>query len=164
MPDPGILGNYRLVVFDADDTLRQTIVPGKPCPHGPGEWVLRPRVRETLVGVRWGKPDGPRLGLASNQDQVAYGFLSFEMARQLLRDLALAVTGSTPDEAALQLCPHASEDGCACRKPEPRMILNIMEHYAVGPCDTILVGNAGVDRDAAARAGVTFMWAADLFG
>jgi D-glycero-D-manno-heptose 1,7-bisphosphate phosphatase len=164
MPDPGILERYRLAVFDADDTLRQTIVPGKPCPHGPGEWVLRPRVRETLGGVRWGEPDGPRLGLASNQDQVAYGLLSLEMARRLLRDLAIAVTGNTPDEAALQLCPHASDDGCGCRKPEPRMILNIMEHYAVEPHDTIFVGNAGIDRDAAARAGVRFMWATELFG
>jgi D-glycero-D-manno-heptose 1,7-bisphosphate phosphatase len=164
MSEPGVLESYRLVVFDADDTLRQTIVPGKPCPHGPGEWVLRPGVREILRRVPWGEPEGPRLGLASNQDQVAYGFLSFEMARRLLRDLALAVTGSTPDEAAIQLCPHAPEDGCDCRKPEPRMILNIMEHYSVQPYDTIFVGNAGIDREAAVRAGVTFMWAADLFG
>ncbi|HET9465435.1 MAG TPA: HAD-IIIA family hydrolase [Gemmatimonadales bacterium] len=164
MPDPGMLEKYALVVFDADDTLRETTVPGKPCPHGPGEWVLRPGVREALREVRWGLPDGPRVGLASNQDQVAYGFLSLDMARRLLRDLAIAATGSAPDEAALQLCPHAADQRCACRKPEPGMLLDIMEHYSVGPHETIFVGNAGVDRDAAARAGVTFMWAADLFG
>jgi D-glycero-D-manno-heptose 1,7-bisphosphate phosphatase len=164
MPESGILESYRLVVFDADDTLRQTIVPGKPCPHGPEEWVLKPGVRELLHDVPWGAATGPRVGLASNQDQVAYGFLSFEMAHRLLRDLAVAATGSMPGEVALQLCPHAHDAGCECRKPQPGMLLNIMEHYGVGPEDTLFVGNAEADREAAARAGVRFMWAADLFG
>jgi D-glycero-D-manno-heptose 1,7-bisphosphate phosphatase len=164
MSETGVLESYRLVVFDADDTLRQTIVPGKPCPHGPEEWVLKPGVSEVLHGVRWGTAMGPQVGLASNQDQVAYGLISFEMARRLLRDLAVAATGSTPGEAALQLCPHSQDAGCGCRKPEPGMLLNIMEHYGVRPEDTLFVGNGDADREAAARAGVSFMWAADLFG
>jgi D-glycero-D-manno-heptose 1,7-bisphosphate phosphatase len=159
-----MLQGYALVVFDADDTLRQTIVRGRPCPRAPGEWVLRPGVSETLGRVAWSGEHGLRLGLASNQDQVAYGLVSREMARRLLRDLAIAATGTAPADPALQLCPHAADAGCECRKPKPRMLLNIMEHYGVGPDDTIFVGNAEVDREAAARAGVTFMWAADLFG
>jgi D-glycero-D-manno-heptose 1,7-bisphosphate phosphatase len=164
MHERKLLQNYALVVFDADDTLRRTIVPGRPCPRAPGEWVLRPGVRDALGRVPWSGEHGPRLGLASNQDQVAYGLLSLEMARRLLRDLAVAATGSAPAEPALQLCPHAAEAGCECRKPSPRMLLNIMEHYGVGPEDTVFVGNAEVDQEAAARAGVTFVWAAELFG
>jgi FMN phosphatase YigB (HAD superfamily) len=44
------------------------------------------------------------------------------------------------------------------------MLVNIMEHYGVEPGHTLFVGNHEVDREAAARAGVRFMWAADLFG
>ncbi len=164
MPKVAALYGYRLVVFDADDTLRQTIAPGKPCPHAPGDWVLRPGVRETLLRVAWGGESGPQMGMASNQDQVGYGLLSLEMARRLLRDLAIAATGRAPDEGALQLCPHAPEAGCMCRKPAPQMLLSIMEHYGVEPTETLFVGNAEEDRQAAARAGVAFMWAADLFG
>ena len=164
MPDAGLLESYRLVVFDADDTLRQTVVPGKPCPHGPEEWVLRPGVTELLHRIPWGTASGPHVGLASNQDHIAHGLLSFEMARRLLRDLALAATGSLPGEAALQLCPHSRDAGCECRKPEPGMLLKIMEHYSVAPEETLFVGDADADREAAARAGVRFMWAGDLFG
>ncbi|HJR16865.1 MAG TPA: HAD-IIIA family hydrolase [Gemmatimonadales bacterium] len=163
MPETGLLQGYRLVVFDADDTLRQTTVPGKPCPHRPDEWVLRPGVREALHNVPWGGAGGPRLGMASNQDQVAYGFLSLEMAHRLLRDLAVAATGSAPSDEALQLCPHPMDARCECRKPQPRMLQNIMEYYGVSPADTLFVGNDEVDREAAARAGVKFVWAADLF-
>lgn len=162
MPEAEVLTRYRLVVFDADDTLRKTVVPGKPCPHGPGEWVLRPGVREALQGIPWG--ERPHLGLASNQDHVAYGLLSLEMARRLLRDLAVAATGSVPPDPALQLCPHPSDGSCGCRKPEPGMLLTIMNYYGVDPAETLFVGDADVDREAAARAGASFMWASDLFG
>jgi D-glycero-D-manno-heptose 1,7-bisphosphate phosphatase len=164
MREAEILTGYRLVVFDADDTLRKTVVPGKPCPHGPGEWVLRPRVREVLQEVSWGERMAPHLGLASNQDHVAYGYLSLDMARRLLRDLAAAATGSVPADPALQLCPHPLDGACQCRKPEPGMLLSIMDYYGVDPADTLFVGDADVDREAAVRAGTSFMWASDLFG
>jgi D-glycero-D-manno-heptose 1,7-bisphosphate phosphatase len=164
MREAEILTRYRLVVFDADDTLRETVVPGKPCPHGPGEWVLRPGVRDVLRRISWSEQMGPHLGLASNQDHVAYGFLSLEMARRLLRDLAAAATGSVPADPALQLCPHPADRACECRKPEPGMLLTIMDYYGVEPAETLFVGDAEVDREAAARAGTSFMWASDLFG
>src|SRR4051812_43450290 len=116
-----------------------------------------------LSQVPWDDPCGPRLGLASNQDQVAYGFLTSEMARRLLRDLALAATGLAPPDAALQLCPHALDIQCDCRKPNPGMLLRIMEHYGVRPEETVFVGNDSSDCEAAQRAGVSFVWADEFF-
>jgi D-glycero-D-manno-heptose 1,7-bisphosphate phosphatase len=159
-----ILRGYRLVIFDADDTLRRTLSPGKPCPHAQDEWELMPGVREILRRRAWDQADGPFLGIASNQDQVAYGYLSFATARDLLRDLARAATGYVPADSALQLCPHALDISCLCRKPQPGMLLAIMNHYGVSPRDTLYVGNHEVDREAAARAGTAFTWSRDLFG
>jgi D-glycero-D-manno-heptose 1,7-bisphosphate phosphatase len=154
---------YRLFIFDADDTLRRTIAPGQPCPHRSDEWVLMPGITEVLRQVRWNDTGSPRLGIASNQDQVAYGHLSLTTARDLLRDLAHSATGSVPDDEALQLCPHPLEQACACRKPNPGMLLAIMHHYEIGPADTMFVGNHEVDREAAARAGTAFAWSQDFF-
>jgi D-glycero-D-manno-heptose 1,7-bisphosphate phosphatase len=164
MDSPDILRRYKLFIFDADDTLRRTILPGKPCPHSPGEWVLMPGVRERLSGIDWNSGRGPYLGIASNQDQVAYGHLTLTMARNLLRDLARAAAGVEPPDAALQLCPHALEQPCHCRKPEPGMLHAIMEHYQVEPRETLFVGNHEMDRSAAARASVDFSWSYDFFG
>lgn len=163
MPDPRIFQRYRLFIFDADDTLRRTITPGKPCPHRSDEWELIPGVREALGRVCWNAPGSPRLGIASNQDHVAYGHLSVTTARDLLRDLAHSATDSVPDDAALQLCPHPLEQDCACRKPNPGMLLAIMSHYGIQPADTMFVGNHEIDREAAARAGTAFAWSQDFF-
>jgi D-glycero-D-manno-heptose 1,7-bisphosphate phosphatase len=163
MPDPRVFDRYGLFIFDADETLRQTVIPGKPCPHGPDEWVLMPGVKDVLSEVRWNAPGSPRMGIASNQDQVAYGHLTVTTARELLRDLARSATGSVPDDGALQLCPHSLELDCECRKPKPGMLIAIMRHYGVDPGRTMFVGNHEIDHEAAARAGTAFTWSHDFF-
>jgi HAD superfamily hydrolase (TIGR01662 family) len=158
-----ILERYQLLIFDADDTLRRTTVPGKPCPHDRSEWELMPGVWETLSRISWRSLGAPKFGLASNQDQIAYGYLTIAMARGLLRDLALAVTSTAPPEEALQLCPHPLSLRCRCRKPEPGMLLSIMEFYGIKPAATAFIGNHKVDQEAAERAGIDFIWSEDLF-
>jgi D-glycero-D-manno-heptose 1,7-bisphosphate phosphatase len=158
-----IFQRYKLFIFDADDTLRRTISPGKPCPHGPGEWVLMPGVRSVLSRVAWGSAGRPYLGIASNQDHVGYGHLTITRARALLRDLAQSAANFQPPDAALQLCPHPLEEECDCRKPKPGMLLAIMSYYGVAPEETLFVGNHEVDREAAARAGTAFSWSTDFF-
>ncbi|MFL5473307.1 MAG: HAD-IIIA family hydrolase [Gemmatimonadales bacterium] len=158
-----IFGRYKLFIFDADDTLRRTIAPGKPCPHRPGEWVLMPGVRDLLTQVPWGSAGSPLFGIASNQDQVGYGRLTITTARNLLRDLAHAAADCQPPDPALQLCPHRLEQECECRKPQPGMLLTIMGYYGVGPDDTLFVGNHEVDREAAARARTSFNWSSSFF-
>ncbi len=152
----------RLFIFDADDTLRQTTVPGQPCPHRPGEWELLPGVRERLCRYEWGV-GGLHLGIASNQDHVGYGVLDAEMAWRLLADLVSAAFGPVVAHARIELCPHVPEAGCLCRKPRPGMLQAVMAHHRVPPHQTLFVGNADGDRMAAALAGTRFMWAADFF-
>ncbi len=152
----------RLYIFDADDTLRRTTVAGKVCPHAPGEWELMPGVRERLARVRWGA-GGAMLGVASNQDQVAYGHLTAEMAYRLLADLLAAAAGPVDPPPAIRFCPHALEVECACRKPAPGMLLEIVRHFGVVPAEALFVGNARSDREAAERAGIPFAWAHDFF-
>jgi D-glycero-D-manno-heptose 1,7-bisphosphate phosphatase len=164
MSEPAVPGHFRLWIFDADETLRRTTVPGQPCPRGPNEWELLPGVRDRLGGVPWNQPGGPYLGLASNQDQVAYGHLALETALALLRQLAEAATGVTLTAPALQLCPHALEAGCQCRKPRPTMLRRLMAFYGTPPEETVFVGDSDVDRRAADAAGVSFLAAGELFG
>jgi D-glycero-D-manno-heptose 1,7-bisphosphate phosphatase len=158
-----MIPEYDLWIFDADDTLRRTTVPGQPCPHGGGEWELLPGVAERLRDVRWNTSGGPYLGVASNQDRVGFGMIGEATARRLLRDLSRAAAGTVPPDAALQLCPHRPDDGCDCRKPRPGMLVRIMEFYGVPPHRTVFVGNTESDREAAHAAGVAYLDAADLF-
>ena len=155
---------YALWIFDADDTLRRTTVPGRPCPRAPEEWELLPRVRETLSAVAWNQPEQPKFGVASNQDQVGAGLISPTVARQLLVDMAREATGFSPPPDAIQFCPHALGVDCECRKPRPGMLRRIMTFYGVGEDETVFVGDSPTDLIAAAAAGVAHLPAWRLFG
>ena len=155
--------HVRLVIFDADNTLRRVTVPGRVCPWGPDEWEPLPGIREALAGAAWGE-GGLRLAMASNQDQVFYGHLTADMARRLLMDAAEAATGHRPEDGAVRFCAHAMDAGCACRKPAPGLLEQAMAHHGIGPDQTLFVGDAEVDREAAAHAGVAFLHVDELLG
>ena len=152
---------YRLIIFDADGTLRRCTIEGQPCPNKLGEWELMPNVREKLAGIDW---DVMGLGIASNQAGIAYGYLSEHMAYQLLKDMVVLATGRFPPTGSIQICPHAVEDDCRCRKPKPWMLQELMALWVVPASHTLYVGDMESDRLAAEAAGVDFMWAKDFFG
>jgi D-glycero-D-manno-heptose 1,7-bisphosphate phosphatase len=149
----------RLYIFDADGTLRRTTVPDRVCPYGPDQWELLPGVRERLTTIDWTRA---ALGVASNQDHVGYGHLSEDTARSLLVAMVERATDgrATP---FVELCPHVLEVPCDCRKPAPGMLLRLLEKAMTAPADTLFVGNAPCDEEAARRAGIPFAWAWDFF-
>jgi D-glycero-D-manno-heptose 1,7-bisphosphate phosphatase len=151
----------RLVIFDADGTLRWTTVPGQPCPNAPGEWRLMPNVRETLSAYDW---DRTRLAVASNQNGVAHGHLTKAMARRLLEETVAAAVGFVPPDAVIEMCTCAASDACPCRKPAPGMLLDILAKTGIAAEDAVYVGDLDIDREAARRAGVPFRLAGDFFG
>ena len=157
--DPGI----RLVIFDADGTLRWTTVEGQPCPNDESEWRLMPNVRERLRVLDFG-PHGLKLGVASNQGGVAVGYLSADMARKLLVDTVDAALGFVPPDAAIELCICHPQRACDRRKPSSGMLRRIMDRFAIPPDATLFVGDLDVDRDAARRARTRFAWSGEFFG
>jgi D-glycero-D-manno-heptose 1,7-bisphosphate phosphatase len=152
----------RLYIFDADGTLRRTTVEGLPCPNEPGQWELIPGVRERLAQIDWG-PAGARFGVATNQGGVGLGYLTHETARALLVEMVRRAFGVAPPAGSIEICPHAPREGCACRKPRPGMLLNLMHRFKVKRAETLFVGDMDRDEEAARRAGVRFTWAHEFF-
>ncbi len=152
----------KLLIFDADGTLRWTTVPGQPCPNRPDEWRLMPKVKEKLRSINW--ESEARLGIASNQGGVALGYLSAADARSLIVDMLVEAIGYVPSGTAIEMCTCRPDYACGCRKPAPGMLLRIMRHFNIGARNTLYVGDLESDREAARRAGIRFMWARDFFG
>ena len=152
-----------LLIFDADGTLRWTVIPGQPSPIAPGEWRLMPGVAERLRGLDWG-PRGHKLGIASNQDGVALGHLTASMARRLLRETVEEALGFVPEDAAIEMCTCTPDRHCPRHKPEPGMLCSILARFGLSPDQALFVGDLPIDREAAHRAGVPFAWAREFFG
>lgn len=164
---------YKMIMFDADGTLRRCTVPGQPCPNNPGEWELMPNVKETLA-----RYDLKRIGLyvVSNQGGIALGYLTETMALDLIYDLCEQIDPDLPHgRYAAYICPHSPNDGCPCRKPSPYLLLQVLtqewderkyfdDYDPPKLSECLYVGDQDTDRQTAERAGIAFMWANDFFG
>ena len=156
---------YKLIIFDADDTLRYCTVAGQPCPNKPGEWELLTNVKAKLSEFEWGSPQEDKIGygIASNQGGVGVGYFSAEMAFSLLKDTFVAAFGFYPPEEVIQLCTPRPEEAPECRKPKPGMLRKIMSYWQVQPQDTLFVGDLNSDKQTAENAGCDFIWAKEFF-
>ena len=52
------------------------------------------------------------------------------------------------------MCPHAPEDGCACRKPKPGLLLQASRDLSLDLLRSVLIGDSLSDIEAARAAGV----------
>lgn len=156
---------YKLIIFDADGTLRYCTIEGQPCPNTSEQWKLYDGVKEVLERYDWGNPEDGKVGygIASNQGGVGSGYFSEETAYKLLTDTVVEAFGFLPEDGTVEMCPHIPYTDCGCRKPEPAMILKLIDKYGVEPDDVLFVGDRDADENAAKNAGVDFIWAWEFF-
>jgi HAD superfamily hydrolase (TIGR01662 family) len=132
----------RAVLFDRDGTLVHDVpYNGDPARVAPVEGA-----RAVLDRLR---ADGVRVGVVSNQSGIGRGLLTepeVDAVDARIRELL------GPFDT-WQRCPHAPEDGCACRKPGPGLVLRAAEELGVLPAECAVVGDIGADVGAAIAAG-----------
>jgi D-glycero-D-manno-heptose 1,7-bisphosphate phosphatase len=104
-----------------------------------------------LEGLRQLTAAGHRLAVVTNQAVVGRGLASAAEVEELNARMvsALAEGGARID--AVLYCPHAPEEGCACRKPQPGLLIEASRRLGVALADTCVIGD-WVDDIAAARA------------
>jgi D-glycero-D-manno-heptose 1,7-bisphosphate phosphatase len=112
-----------------------------------------PALVEPLPGVAAGlgrlRAADLRLAVVSNQSGVARGLLTAAEV-EAVNDRVVELLG--PFDAVLW-CPHGPDDGCACRKPAPGMVLAAAGSCGVPVERCVVVGDIGADVGAARAAG-----------
>ncbi|MCM0616246.1 HAD family hydrolase [Paenarthrobacter sp. TYUT067] len=133
----------KAVLFDRDGTLVVDV------PYNGDPQLVRPMdgAREALQKVRQA---GLATGVVTNQSGVARGLLTVEQ----MHSVNHRVDQLLGPFDVWEFCPHGPEDGCACRKPQPGMILDACHTLGISPEEAAFVGDIGADMEAAAAAGV----------
>lgn len=131
-----------LVLFDRDGTLVHDV------PYNGDPALVRPvdGAKQALDALR---ARGVRLGLVTNQSGVGRGLITLEQAEAVNARVAELLG---PFDT-VQVCPHAPDDGCACRKPAPGMVKAACAELDVDPARCVLIGDISADVGAAEAAG-----------
>jgi D-glycero-D-manno-heptose 1,7-bisphosphate phosphatase len=134
----------RAVLFDRDGTL----VIDVPYNSDPEKVRVMPGARDTLARLR---AQGIRTGVLTNQSGIARGILTRAQA-DAVNERVEELLGPFD---VWEVCPHGPGDGCACRKPEPGMVLSACRRLGLDPAEAAFVGDIGADVEAAEAAGAT---------
>ncbi|HEY6486017.1 MAG TPA: HAD family hydrolase [Candidatus Cybelea sp.] len=130
------------VLFDRDET----IVVDVPFNGDPERVEPAPDARALLDRLR---AAGLPLAVVSNQSGIGRGLLTSEAVDAVNR----RVNELLGPFAGFFVCPHAPEDGCDCRKPKPKLIVDAARALGVDPACCVVVGDRASDVEAARSAG-----------
>jgi histidinol-phosphate phosphatase family protein len=87
--------------------------------------------------------------IVTNQSGVGRGAIAREVVDEIHRRM-----GEQIPVAAVMLCPHHPDDGCACRKPKPGMLHQAAGDLGIDLARSWMVGDHPSDAAAARAAGV----------
>ncbi len=142
--------SIRHVILDRDGVLNREAPDGGWVTR-PEDWAWEPGA---LDGLRRLAEAGILITVATNQSGVGRGVMDME-AVDRVNDVMLseAEIAGAPI-AAVFVCSHAPGEGCPCRKPEPGLIEDAVLFSGVPLAETVAVGDASRDLEAARNAGV----------
>ena len=137
----------KLCILDRDGTINEL---GAEVVDSPDAWHPLPGALDAIARLNHA---GWRVVIASNQPGLGRGL--FEVATlnaiQARMHRLLAAAGARVD--AIFYCPHAPDEGCRCRKPEPGLFEQIGERFGVELGGTPAVGDSLEDLLAGVAAG-----------
>lgn len=143
------------VFLDRDGVLNEPVldpVDGRPeSPLHPDDVQLVPGAAEAVRDLR---AAGWLLVAVSNQPAAAKGKTDPATLRAVHDRVValLAEQGAELDD--WRYCLHRREDGCACRKPSPQMLLDAARDHDIDLARSWMVGDTDADVQAGEAAGV----------
>ena len=137
----------KLVILDRDGTINED---SADFVKSPSEWEPLPGALEGIARLNHA---GWHVVVATNQSGLGRGLFDVASLNAMHAKMhtMLAAVGGRVD--AVFYCPHAPDEGCRCRKPEPGLFEQIGERYGISLKDVPAVGDAPRDLVSAVAAG-----------
>lgn len=137
----------KLVILDRDGTINED---SADFVKSPSEWEPLPGALEAIARLNHA---GWHVVVATNQSGLGRGLFDVASLNAMHAKMhtMLAAVGGRVD--AIFYCPHAPDEGCRCRKPEPGLFEQIGERYGISLDGVPAVGDAPRDLVSAVTAG-----------
>ncbi len=95
-----------------------------------------------------------KIVIITNQSAIGRGLLPLETAHEINQRLVQIIAQAGGRVDGVYLCPHAPQEHCACRKPQPGLLLQAAQALSLDLSRSTLVGDAWSDLQAGRAAGV----------
>jgi D-glycero-D-manno-heptose 1,7-bisphosphate phosphatase len=144
--------DYKLILLDRDGVVNQ-----KP---NNGSYVTKKselKIFDEVIEVISELSRKLEVAIVTNQQGVGRGLMSQRDLNEIHNVINTQITNLGGRKLKIFACTHRAEDNCACRKPNPGLILDALASFAVSPKETIFIGDQDTDKRAAESAGIHFI-------
>ncbi len=87
--------------------------------------------------------DGFKLFMVSNQSGIGRGYFTEKEVNAVHAYLQKLLKPARLEE--IVFCPHAPNEHCACRKPQPKMGLDLIKKYHIDTANSYMIGDKKAD-------------------
>jgi len=132
----------KLIILDRDGVINQdsaTFI------KTPDEWIPIPGSLEAIA--RLNQADY-RVVVATNQSGIARGLFNIMTLNAIHQKMHAAAQSVGAEIDAVFFCPHAADDSCDCRKPQPGMLQTIAKRFDVSLKGLPMIGDSLRDLQA----------------
>lgn len=95
-----------------------------------------------------------KIAIVTNQSVVGRGLITMERANEINDRIVAEINKHGGRVNGVYMCPHAPQDNCACRKPQPGLLQNAARELSLDLSRSIMIGDALSDLQAGQLAGV----------
>ena len=147
MSTDGRIGRPPLVILDRDGVINED---SDDYIKGPEEWIP---IAGSLEAIARLNHAGILVAVASNQSGIGRGMFDLDTLNAMHAKFqqTLGRVGGHVD--GIFFCPHAPQDGCACRKPKPGLLHAISQRFGMPLEGVPFIGDSKTDVGAARAVG-----------
>ena len=140
----------KAVFLDRDGVINEVLSKRVKFVNTHKDFYLLPGVGEAIRQIN---QMGYLVFVVTNQGGIGKGYMTENDLREIHEKMHNDVSsyGATID--GVTFCPHAPEAGCSCRKPHPKMIIQLAQKHSIDLSESYMVGDRKADILAGEYAG-----------
>lgn len=137
----------RFVILDRDGVINRD---SAEYIRNPAEWIPLPGALEAIARLT---AAGWIIAIATNQSGVGRGLFSEATLEAIHARMLTEIRAAGGRIAGVYYCPHRPDEGCACRKPAPGLLLQAGADLGLSLDGVPYIGDKPTDVQAAIAAG-----------
>ncbi len=128
----------------------------------PEQWQAIPGSLEAIARL---KQAGKQVTVCSNQSALGRGMINQSMFDAIQAKMIAETEQAGGSFDYIAVCPHGPDDGCACRKPLPGMLLDTFKALDIqDKRSVVMIGDSYRDVQAAHAAGIAAVLVSSGYG
>lgn len=137
-----IVGKNKLIILDRDGVIN--VARDTPIDHADA-WQPLPGSMDAIALLT---QSDYTIVVAANMSGIGRGLISMKAVNEVHSKMHQQIQQAGGHLSGIWFCPHTAVANCACRKPKPGMIEDILDRLSFDAQDTWLVGDALRDLQA----------------